>query len=369
MILALLCFAIPAFGGYFALVVPIRAIVMTRNIEMNQSWQSPAEFPHSTGVDLVRENITLLFFYTSRLDSAIEVTVARTFQGTATDIFFLNSMNVLESWAAHGSYDYSWLDLSETQDDLIVTSDLPDARGILYVKAGQGNPSDVNSYAEAIPLTNGSHISAILSRRQRDLFSKNAQDIFGITTTFRSIMVNPVLLLQPDPSPPLDWAVSLRLRMRDDMNAYPTELVQDYTDASVLNGIATFGGFWTFVNGVFATVFGANLLYFLLRRRTLSALGIVHLFQRRKLTRNWNEDFPALHTEGGQPGSSSAGIVAFLRERLVDLDDEDSHLGDLEAQHPPSDSDQSAASKDEADTVSPLADEEIITQEVTATPP
>jgi len=148
-------------------------------------------------------------------------------------------------------------------------------------------------------------------------------------------MMTPILLLQPDPFPPnLGSSVtSLRLRMRDDIGPYPTEIVQDYTDASVVNGLATFGGFWTFVNGVFSLVFGANILYFLFRRRSLSALGIAHIFQRRKLIRNWNEDFPALRTEGGQPGSKSAGIVAFLRERLVDLDDENDHPRDLEAQN------------------------------------
>jgi hypothetical protein len=30
-----------------------------------------------------------------------------------------------------------------------------------------------------------------------------------------------------------------------------------------MTGIATFGGFWTFLNGVFALFFGANILYFL----------------------------------------------------------------------------------------------------------
>jgi hypothetical protein len=45
----------------------------------------------------------------------------------------------------------------------------------------------------------------------------------------------------------------------------------------------------------------------------------VHIFQRRALVRRWNEDFPAIHTEGGLPGSENAGIVAFIRERLVDL--------------------------------------------------
>jgi hypothetical protein len=61
----------------------------------------------------------------------------------------------------------------------------------------------------------------------------------------------------------------------------------------------------------------ANL--FIQGRRPLSALELVHILQRRRLVRQWHEDFPAIHTEGGLPGSESAGIVAFIRERLVDL--------------------------------------------------
>jgi hypothetical protein len=74
-------------------------------------------------------------------------------------------------------------------------------------------------------------------------------------------------------------------------------------------------------------------------RRPLSALGVAHVFQRRTLVRQWQDDFPAIHTEGGQPGSDSAGIVAFIRERLVDLgEDPRSSEGkeDLEAQDTPS---------------------------------
>ncbi|KAJ7186990.1 hypothetical protein C8R46DRAFT_282628 [Mycena filopes] len=100
---------------------------------------------------------------------------------------------------------------------------------------------------------------------------------------------------------------------------YATENLRDTADSTVLNGIATFGGFWTFLNGAFALFFGANVLYFAFGRRPLSALGIVHIFQRRKLQRQWDEDYPTIRTEGGLPGSESAGIVAFIRERLVDL--------------------------------------------------
>ncbi|KAF8211155.1 hypothetical protein K438DRAFT_26040 [Mycena galopus ATCC 62051] len=93
----------------------------------------------------------------------------------------------------------------------------------------------------------------------------------------------------------------------------------DTRDDSALSGIASFGGVWTFVNGAFALFFGANVIYFLFGRRPLSALGVVHVFQRAALVRQWNDDFPVIHTEGGLPGSERAGIVAFIRERLVDL--------------------------------------------------
>jgi hypothetical protein len=71
----------------------------------------------------------------------------------------------------------------------------------------------------------------------------------------------------------------------------------------------------------------------------LSALGFVHIFQRRSLIRQWHEDFPTLHSEGGLPGSESAGIVAFIRERLVDVGDDSKSnhdsSNDLEAQTVP----------------------------------
>jgi hypothetical protein len=44
--------------------------------------------------------------------------------------------------------------------------------------------------------------------------------------------------------------------------AYSTKLLEDTTDASPLSGISTLGGFWSFVNGAFALIFGANVIYF-----------------------------------------------------------------------------------------------------------
>ncbi|KAF8172571.1 hypothetical protein K438DRAFT_1981420 [Mycena galopus ATCC 62051] len=80
---------------------------------------------------------------------------------------------------------------------------------------------------------------------------------------------------------------------------FPTKFLQDTVDASVLSGIASFGGFWTFINGAFTFFFGANIIYFAFGKRPLSALGVVQWFQRRALVRTWHEDFPAIYIEGG----------------------------------------------------------------------
>jgi hypothetical protein len=41
--------------------------------------------------------------------------------------------------------------------------------------------------------------------------------------------------------------------------------LEEFTDFTVFDGLATFGGLWTFVNGTFAFLFGANIIYFLFR--------------------------------------------------------------------------------------------------------
>ncbi|KAJ7662363.1 hypothetical protein B0H17DRAFT_1144372 [Mycena rosella] len=83
-------------------------------------------------------------------------------------------------------------------------------------------------------------------------------------------------------------------------------------------------------------IFGANVLYFALGRCPLSVLGVIYILQGCKLICQWHADFPALQTEEGLPGSGSAGIVAFTRERLIDVS-EYPHVqrddpNDLEAQ-------------------------------------
>ncbi|KAF7364630.1 hypothetical protein MVEN_00332300 [Mycena venus] len=319
-----LCLSIPAFGIYVVFIVPIVSPATIRDIKVSQSWLK------YDGNDLylfeVAQNITIVSLYVGNEtpDEPAEHVNIGGAQGCQT-----GTTNDGLQWLT--TCPFSWL--SAPSSGLLLSVNFTDPWGILYVKPGQGDPSDVDASTVPIPLVAGARLSVVLSTMERKIFSKSAIDFLGFSTPFRTILVNSVLLLQSDPSPPnaTDTAI-LRLRLRKDMFT-ASGVIEDFTDASVLAGFATFGGFWTFTNGAFAMLFGANLLYFLSKRRPLSALGMIHIFQKRALMQNWNEDFPALHTEGGLPGSESAGIVAFIRERLVDVDEQYPKSMDAESQH------------------------------------
>ncbi|KAJ7199979.1 hypothetical protein GGX14DRAFT_544968 [Mycena pura] len=265
-----LCLVIPGFGAYMVLVVPITAQTFTRDLKTSHAW-------HGTKPQYSNkpENITILTFFDNSYQEYPDITIS------------ITTANVTQYCAVDGGVagcPFSWSVLPA--EGLVVSANFTEKWAILYIKAGEGNPQDVDDYSEPIPLAAGAHLVAILSQTQRLIFSVTALDLFGFTTPTRAIILRPTLLLQEDRQPP---------------NSGANTVVQDYTDASILNGIATFGGFWTFMDGAFAILFGANILSFLY----------------------------AFRTEGGQPGTENAGIIAFMRERFV----EGPKIRDVEPQH------------------------------------
>ncbi|KAJ7186399.1 hypothetical protein C8R46DRAFT_1272884 [Mycena filopes] len=114
---------------------------------------------------------------------------------------------------------------------------------------------------------------------------------------------------------------------------FATKFTQDYTDATLVDGLSSMGGLWTTLDALFTLFFGASVLYFAFGKRPLSPLGMVHIFHRRTLTRNWHEDFPTVRTEGGEPGAENAGVVAFLRDRWLDVVEEEEEGPDSLPRH------------------------------------
>ncbi|KAJ6582887.1 hypothetical protein DFH09DRAFT_1275309 [Mycena vulgaris] len=298
---------------------------MTRNIYVSQSWTDGG---FDLEGQLSSENITVALFYDAQ--RAYNVFVANFTIATLGNVCESSSIDISRMMVNASCHHHIYFPEGPfpwglvPSDGLLITANFTDAGGVLYVKPGQGAASDVDTYTESIPLISGSHLSAVLGATQRQIFSKRSLDLLGFTTPLRIITVRSVLLVQPDPSlhEPQPDTVSLRLLPRGDLSGF-TKIVQDYTYASVLAGFANFGGFWTFVDGTFVLFFGANLVYFIFGMRPLSPLGFVHYFQRAALMDKWHEDFPKLRTEGGSRGSPSAGVVAFLRERLVDVAQEE----------------------------------------------
>ncbi|KAJ7930717.1 hypothetical protein B0H13DRAFT_2264067 [Mycena leptocephala] len=186
---------------------------------------------------------------------------------------------------------------------------------MVYVTPGRGDSSDILQYSDPIPIIRGSHLVVLLTWTEIQVFKNFLYRLVGPLASSRTITSNRVNFVQPEPFRLNDSVniATLRLIQRDNV---AMTLIEEYTETSAVMGIAGLGGMWTMVSG----------------RRPLSPLGLAHTFHRRRLMQKLHEDFPALRTEGGDPGTENAGVVAFLRERLVDLDDDDDEgTHDLEA--------------------------------------
>ncbi|KAJ7884156.1 hypothetical protein B0H14DRAFT_1402888 [Mycena olivaceomarginata] len=305
-ILVGLTLGIPAFGIYVMFLGPMSSQTMTRDIKVSQSWS----FDFTTldiGINElpVDQNITILLSYSGGPGgegSPGYFNVAA--QGCLTT-------NSSLSWQLTATVTCPFPWSSAPPGGVLLSANFADPWGILYVKAGQGDRSDVDAYTEPIPLVAGARVIAILGLTARKIFSNSAIELLGLATPFRTITTNSVLYLQADPAPPnVTDTVTLRLRLRNDV-IWMTRVVEDFADASVLAGFATLGGFWTFANGAFALIFGANILYFLWKTKPLSALGIIHIFQKRTLIQNWHDDFPCSVPKAASRDRSRPGSLRF----------------------------------------------------------
>ncbi|KAJ7806635.1 hypothetical protein B0H14DRAFT_2875291 [Mycena olivaceomarginata] len=265
-VLSAIAIAVPAFGIYATIIMPLTSVVSTRTIATDQGLEFRTLPGHAAlSLDCVP--------YTRSVNAQVN----------ATPLIDMNkTVDCPDSGSGSRLYicPYSWSDISNVSLSIVFDP------GVIEINVFPVCMSDLDESGRCdwnmgIPLLPGSRLFGHLTWSMRQSVSRP-----GIASSFTYLS---------------------------------HQFLQDTADASSLSGIATFGGFWTFVNGTFALLFGANVIYFAFGRRPLSALGVVHLFQRRALVRRWHEDFPAIHTEGGLPGSQNAGIVAFIRERLVDL--------------------------------------------------
>ncbi|KAF7346615.1 hypothetical protein MSAN_01799000 [Mycena sanguinolenta] len=282
---------VPAFGIYVTMIEPAAATATTT---LTAFPQFAVDLPGPATISFEPSNEN---YYSHPWDASV---TAKNYDS--------NKINCPFDGAPRATCPYAW---SEIQT-ISFSADVPSRAGFLRVWIGCDSGECDDDVFKALPvlLLPGSQLFGSLAWSQRQTISQSKEASY--------VVFSPeVHDLQQNTSAEGNIS-SLTLSVVPE----PIRFFRDTADASALSGIATFGGFWTFVDGTFALFFGANIVYFAFGRRPLSALGVVHLFQRRALARKWYEDFPAIQTEGDLPGSENAGIVAFIRERLVDLDED-----------------------------------------------
>ncbi|KAH8813900.1 hypothetical protein DL96DRAFT_1716197 [Flagelloscypha sp. PMI_526] len=143
---------------------------------------------------------------------------------------------------------------------------------------------------------------------QHEFVSKSTLNSFGFTSSIQTT-VGEIKYLSQDPLYTVPSNISYLKYRYSPLDDLIETGVREYTDNTVLDALASIGGLWTFGNGFFALVFGGI--------RPLSRFGFVHLFIRGRLRRATRERYPNFHCEGGQPGEAEAGVVAFIRQHLL----------------------------------------------------
>jgi len=113
-------------------------------------------------------------------------------------------------------------------------------------------------------------------------------------------------------------------------------IIQDYRDKSVVDGLANLGGLWSFVCGVFSTVFGCSVIRVLFGARIcsqrnkseiqlnigakqLSVHGLVHKTGMKTIRKECLAQYPRLQDDlAALP--SEKGLLSLIGDHLVDLD-------------------------------------------------
>ena len=155
----------------------------------------------------------------------------------------------------------------------------------------------------------------------------------------KSFLIGNFVYVTPDPNPPSgdNNTATLRIRLQKSQTDFDIIVKEDYLTSSILSSLATFGGFWTTINGLFALIFGGGILLAIsgsfsiyvdpliavsdgfnstTGSKPLSAFGLIHRFRQETTREIMLEDYPRLLTEG----TEEPGLVAFIRDRMIGLD-------------------------------------------------
>ncbi|KAJ7074711.1 hypothetical protein C8F01DRAFT_33819 [Mycena amicta] len=333
-ILVLIGIALPVLAVNKIFFQPSRASVYSRVIASQYSAANPAfQFE-------INGNVVLIMPQSNEYPMSMSVTATSSSTPFHCNTYGMTLSNppmpshAIENRFTIATCPLSWAEINSI-DVSITFSQLGGAPYGIY--PGVGDFNDIVMFTQPIPVLAAFNLFAYMTWTSRQLVFTHSGflSLFNTLLPGRNVQHMEIYSLFPVPgSGPITTTstpsafdlsestttVNMTIVQRE---SFVTKFVQEFTDATALDGLSSMGGLWTTIDAIFTILFGASVLYFAFGKRPLSPLGIVHTFQNRTLTRNWHEDFPAIRTEGGEPGSDNAGVVAFLRDRWLDIAEED----------------------------------------------
>ncbi|KAJ6543065.1 hypothetical protein B0H19DRAFT_1077083 [Mycena capillaripes] len=234
MILSLIAIGVPAFAIYSIIITPLATEIYRRDLVQHPFAPSSIN-PFNVGGPLGKATILLDLVGPDTTNSVADI------QMHATDL------------------SYETFECRSVTTDVVFSVECASIKLTLSQAPGNLSPEWKEAISDwpAVPLVPGSSLFGLLTWTRRDVISKSV--VWGPsprTTVFTADVTG----LQPTIATVGSGVATLKLFQQ---RQYATRILQDTLDSTALSGIATFGGFWTFLNGAFALCFGANVIYFM----------------------------------------------------------------------------------------------------------
>ncbi|KAF7341432.1 Short-chain dehydrogenase/reductase family protein [Mycena venus] len=302
-ILSIFCLLFPAIAVYNIIISPLHTQVFTRQIRTTVEAPSLSDQPLQLTIALWGISLVFLNNFSCIVADASEIVLQSAFNttnGIPVPPRYLPSL-----WNCELPQH-----LGNDSAGFVLSFSLPQGvLPVIYAQIGQGNNfQDIIRYADPISLFPGTHIAATLTWTQYQVIPPGPPALLGSLAPLKLFIVGELHTVQPDPRSDASTSKTSATLFIIESRIEPTRFIQEYTESSVITGFATVGGFWTFMNGAFAMFFWGKCGLFPIREK--ATFG------------PWDRAFVP------------ATPAAFLRERFVDLDDDDSGCEtDLEAQN------------------------------------
>ncbi|KAF9044359.1 hypothetical protein BJ165DRAFT_194726 [Panaeolus papilionaceus] len=148
----------------------------------------------------------------------------------------------------------------------------------------------------------------------------SALGMFEATTTF---VTADILSIVPDPlasvTPPVynmsETSSTFRLYLN---RRFEIRVIEDSRERSVLGGFSALGGLWTFLGGIFVTLFGTSLMTIFFNSRPLSIFGLAQRVEKDSIAREYLQKYPKIREDLKLP-QPERGIMALLQDYLIDV--------------------------------------------------